>query len=275
VANEIRLRHSQLIFLGLQNIKSLEAATADRLLAERRRHGPFADLPDLLKRVPIDVEQARTLIRSGALRFTERTKQQLLWDLTLLHDGNRHVHLPDLFITKPPATKLPTLEHFDLSDAYDELELLGFPLCDPFLLAECRSDDQLIGRSVNENEGMADVETEPLTCNTTTHNALPHILARDMPRHIGERVSMLGYVVHVKPTKTGAGDRMSFGCFIDRAGDFWDSTQFPSVEAKYPFRGRGVYRLAGKVEQEFGHCTLNVDHVEKLPWRTDPRYGPK
>jgi DNA polymerase-3 subunit alpha len=275
VANEIRLRHSQLIFLGLQNIKSLEAATADRLLAERRRHGPFADLPDLLKRVPIDVEQARTLIRSGALRFTERTKQQLLWDLTLLHDGNRHVHLPDLFITKPPATKLPTLEHFDLSDAYDELELLGFPLCDPFLLAECRSDDQLIGRSVNENAGMADVETEPLTCNTTTRNALPHILARDMPRHIGERVSMLGYVVHVKPTKTGAGDRMSFGCFIDRAGDFWDSTQFPSVEAKYPFRGRGVYRLAGKVEQEFGHCTLNVDHVEKLPWRTDPRYGPK
>jgi len=96
-----------------------------------------------------------------------------------------------------------------------------------------------------------------------------------MSRHIGKRVSMLGYVVHVKPTKTGAGDRMSFGCFIDRAGDFWDSTQFPSVEAKYPFRGRGVYRLTGKVEEEFGHCALNVEHVEKLPWKQDPRYGTK
>jgi DNA polymerase-3 subunit alpha len=96
-----------------------------------------------------------------------------------------------------------------------------------------------------------------------------------MPRHIGKRVSMLGYVVHVKPTKTGTGERMSFGSFIDRAGDFWDSTQFPSVEAKYPFRGRGVYRLTGKVEQEFGHCSLSVEHVEKLPWKPDPRYGTK
>ena len=94
-----------------------------------------------------------------------------------------------------------------------------------------------------------------------------------MPRHIGKRVTMLGYVVHVKPTKTGTGERMSFGSFIDPAGDFWDSTQFPNVEAKYPFRGRGVYRLTGKVEEEFGHCSLSVEHMEKLPWKQDPRYG--
>ena len=144
-------RHSPLIFLGLHNIKSLEAATADRLLAERRRNGPFADLPDLLKRVPISPEQARILIRVGAFRFTGRSKPQLLWDLTLLHPGAKHDPVPDLFITKPPATKLPTLEHFDLSDAYDELELLGFPLCDPFLLVEDRSDDQRIRGSDNED----------------------------------------------------------------------------------------------------------------------------
>jgi DNA polymerase-3 subunit alpha len=273
-------RHSPLIFIGLHNIKSLDATTTDRLLSERRRHGPFAHLPDLLKRVPIDVEHARILIRAGALRFTGRTKQQLLWDLTLLHNSHRHVHLPDLFITKPPATKLPTLEHFDLSDAYDELELLGFPLCDPFLLVENAGEDG------EKSEGGEKVRS-PLHTATLAPPSPPSLLsppspfsppwisARDMPRHIGKRVSMLGYVVHVKPTKTGAGERMSFGCFIDRAGDFWDSTQFPIVEAKYPFRGRGVYRLAGKVEQEFGHCTLNVEHVEKLPWRTDPRYGPK
>ncbi|MCU0320378.1 MAG: DNA polymerase III subunit alpha, partial [Flavobacteriales bacterium] len=111
------------IFLGLRNIKSLEATTAERILAERRRNGPFADLPDLLKRVAIAPEQARILIRVGALRFTGKSKPQLLWDLTLLHPGTKPEHVPDLFITKPPATKLPTLEHFDLTDAYDELEL--------------------------------------------------------------------------------------------------------------------------------------------------------
>jgi DNA polymerase-3 subunit alpha len=120
-----------------------------------------------------------------------------------------------------------------------------------------------------------DTSRNPLRNNTPTRKALPHILARDMPAHIGKRASLLGYVVHVKPTKTGTGERMSFGSFIDPAGDFWDSTQFPSVEAKYPFRGRGVYRLTGIVEEEFGHCSLNVQHMEKLPWKQDPRYGTK
>ncbi len=139
--------HSPLIFLGLHNIRSLETATADRVLAERQRHGPFADLPDLLKRVSIAPEQARILIRVGALRFTGRSKPQLLWDLTLLHPGAKHEPVPDLFVTKPPPTKLPTLEHFDLSDAYDELELLGFPLCDPFLLVEnAGENDRMIRR---------------------------------------------------------------------------------------------------------------------------------
>lgn len=310
-------RQGARIFLGLRNIKALEAATAERLLAERQRNGPFADLPDLLKRVPIAAEQARILIRVGALRFTGKSKPELLWDLTLLHPGAKHDPAPDLFVTKPPPTRLPTLEHFDLSDAYDELELLGFPLCDPFLLVEMQCPHAGQPRDSAYAQGppatvpahmtardSATAQGPPATVGTvrdgdragalstvhegpsegTVHSArepraqalsVPNILARDMPRHIGQRVAMLGYVVHVKPTRTGTGERMSFGCFIDRAGDFWDSTQFPSVEAKYPFRGRGVYRLTGIVEEEFGHCALNVQHMEKLPWRQDPRYGGK
>ncbi len=96
-----------------------------------------------------------------------------------------------------------------------------------------------------------------------------------MPQHVGKRVTILGYVVHIKPTTTGTGERMSFGSFIDPAGDFWDSTQFPDIERRYPFHGRGVYRLTGKVDMEFEHYSLSVEHVEKLPWKVDPRYGEK
>jgi hypothetical protein len=31
--------------------------------------------------------------------------------------------------------------------------------------------------------------------------------------------------------------------------------------------------MIGKVEEEFGHCSLSVERVEKLPWKPDPRYG--
>ncbi|MCB0791316.1 MAG: DNA polymerase III subunit alpha, partial [Flavobacteriales bacterium] len=44
------------IFLGLQNIKGMDSTTAARILHERRRRGPYSGLPDLLHRVPIQVE---------------------------------------------------------------------------------------------------------------------------------------------------------------------------------------------------------------------------
>lgn len=250
--------HQSSIYLGLANIKSLTDGTVQQILHERQRNGPFADLADLLHRVPLHLEQARILIRVGALRFTGKSKPQLLWDLALLHTGFTNASaMADLFITKVEEPTLPELHHFPLADAYDELDLLGFPLCDPFTLVELGSEDQTIRRSENAQTA-------------TLQNS---ILQREMHDHIGKRVLMLGYMVHVKATDTQRGQRMTFGSFIDTAGDLWDSTQFPSVAARFPFRGRGVYRLTGVVEEEFGHVSLRTQWMEKLPWKPDPRYG--
>ncbi len=239
--------HGRRIFLGLGNVKSLQGGTVQLLLHERQRNGPYADLPDLLARVPLGMEQARILVRAGALRFTGRSKPHLLWDLVLLHRPAMARNDGDLFITRVEEPRLPDLRHYPLADAYDELDLLGFPLCDPFTLAE--------------------EPAEP--------GHAPCILKCGMSDHIGRRVSMLGYLIHVKATDTHYGQRMTFGSFIDTDGDFWDSTQFPQVAARYPFRGRGVYRLTGVVEEEFGHTALRTEHFEKLPWKQDPRYGEK
>lgn len=279
VASEMHLRHPPLItpysplapriYLGLGNIKSLESETAQLILNERRRNRPFVDLQDLLKRVPLHVEQARILIRVGALRFTGKSKPQLLWDLTLLHKPARVTADGDLFITKVEEPTLPDLHHHPLADAYDELDLLGFPLCDPFALVEC-GEWSLVNGEWAEHGG------PPFTNDhSPVASSHPFILKRDMEKHIGKQVRMLGYMIHVKTTTTSRGDYMSFGSFIDPAGDFWDSTQFPSVAARYPFRGRGVYRLIGVVEEEFGHCALRTISMEKIPWRPDPRYGEK
>ena len=242
------------IHLGLANVKSLTSETVQLLLNERTRNGIFADLQDLLHRVPLPVEQARILIRVGALRFTGKSKPKLLWDLTLLHRPSSVSVGVDLFITKVEEPKLPDLQFYPIADAYDELELLGFPLCDPFSLVDQHSEP---GNAQHVN--------------VSTRN----ILAMEMSSCVGQRVTMLGYMIHVKTTTTTSGSYMSFGSFIDTAGDFWDSTQFPAVAAQYPFRGRGVYRLTGVVEEEFGHCALRTNSMEKLAWKPDPRYGEK
>ncbi|MBK8498399.1 MAG: DNA polymerase III subunit alpha [Flavobacteriales bacterium] len=255
------------ICLGLANIKSLESETVQLILHERRRNGAFTDLQDLLKRVPLHVEQARILIRVGALRFTGKSKPSLLWDLTLLHRPASVSTDGDLFITKVEEPKLPDLQHYPLADAYDELDLLGFPLCDPFSLVEHNAGKR--GEGGKGGGATDDPPSPPLPPSPAL------ILKRDMHAHIGQRVSMLGYMIHVKTTTTNTGSYMSFGSFIDTAGDFWDSTQFPSVAERFPFRGRGVYRLTGYVEEEFGHVSLRTQFMEKLLWKADPRYGEK
>jgi DNA polymerase-3 subunit alpha len=259
------------ICLGLANIKSVTDETVRSILHDRQRNGSFADLPDLLHRVPLPLEQARILIRVGALRFTGKSKPQLLWDLALLHAGPvRASAMADLFVTKVEEPRLPELQHYPLADAYDELDLLGFPLCDPFTLVESGE-----WSSVN-SEWKNSTRSAPFTNGHSPFTSpFPTILQREMHEHVGKQVTMLGYMVHVKATDTQGGQRMSFGSFIDTVGDLWDSTQFPSVAARYPFRGRGVYRLTGVVEEEFGHVSLRTRTMEKLPWRPDPRYGEK
>jgi DNA polymerase-3 subunit alpha len=258
------------ILLGLGNVKSLENDTVKNILHERRRNGPFTDLQDLLRRVPLHVEQARILVRVGALRFTGRCKPQLLWDLVLMHRGTSDASADgDLFTHRVPEPRLPPLHDDPISDAHDELELLGFPLCDPFSLVELGEWSMVNGEWGNAVAVPFTNSHSPFT------SSPPFILKRDMPSYIGKRVTMLGYLIHVKATDTNYGQRMTFGSFIDPVGDFWDSTQFPQVAARYLFQGRGVYRFTGVVEEEFGHAALRTERFEKLPWKPDPRYGEK
>ena len=109
----------------------------------------------------------------------------------------------------------PKLPCTQLEDAFDELELLGFPLCNPF-----------------------EVLVTPV---------LSELKAKDLMRYKGKQVCVAGYLVTAKRTKTSNGKRMFFGTFLDQDGDFIDTVHFPPIAAKYPFRGKGIYKLTGKV----------------------------
>ena len=98
-------------------------------------------------------------------------------------------------------------------------------------------------------------------------------MARDLPELAGKNVVTYGYYVTAKNTSTHKGDRMHFGTFLDQKGDFIDTVHFPPVAKKYPFRGRGVYRLCGKVMEEFDSISIEVNHMKKLDMMQDPRYA--
>ena len=240
-SDELCTLHGTDIYVGLAMVRSLTDVTVAAILKARAADGPFPNLADLMDRVPLHQEQARLLIRSGALHSTGRSKQHLLWDLLAMQRDPKQALYPDLF--KPPVKEyhLPKMVSLDGVDAYDEYELIGYPISDPYALPVALPEDT--------------------------------ILTNAMPAHIGKRVRMLGYVVHVKPSTTKTGDRMEFGCYMDREGRLFDGVHFPEVAARYPISGRGIYLLTGTIEAEFGHHALTVETAAKLPYRVDPRYA--
>ncbi|MBX7095866.1 MAG: DNA polymerase III subunit alpha [Flavobacteriales bacterium] len=226
----------QTIWLGFVHMTHLEKKSIQLLLEERNENGPYQSLSDLVERIPIALEQLILLIRVGALRFSGKSKQELLWQAHFMFNGKkRSKPSNDLFRTGVKQFDLPAFDEHPLQQAYDEIELLGFPLCGWFELAK--------------TSFRGDIGVE------------------QMREHLGESQRMLGYLVTTKPVRTKRGELMYFGCFIDHHGKFFDTVHFPDTLRQYPFKGNGVYLLKGKIVEEFGACSLEVEKMEKMGLR--------
>lgn len=230
------------LFLGLGLIKELEQRLMQELLHERETSGHYKDLTDLVNRLSISLEQLNLLIKIGAFRFTGSKKQELYWQSHLLLNKNsKNKPAKGLFDVKPKTYKLPALHHDPIEDAYDQMELLGFSLYSPFELF---------------NDPFAD-----------------EVVVRELPTYIGKEVQCIGYLVTVKNTTTIKKERMHFGTFLDREGEFLDTVHFPYIAQHFPFRGRGMYLIKGRVVEEFDTYSIEVQEMEKLSYKSDPRYA--
>jgi len=230
------------IYIGFGHLHKLEQQVGERIIRERDAGGNFKSLVDFLHRVDISSEQLDILIRIGAFRFTGKSKYELMWEKNGLKHPKEHLHHTGwLFDAPTDDYELPELEEGPFDQAFDELELLGFPLCSPFDLLD-----------------------------TTTHTT---ITTDQLQHHIGKQAQLLGYYVCKKDVRTKKGQIMHFGCWLDRQGQFFDTVHFPNRPEQVRFLGKGIYRLAGKVVGEFGFHSLDVREMERLPWRVDERWG--
>ncbi len=230
------------IYIGLIHIANLEQKTAEIIIHEREKNGHYESFEDFIRRVPAGIEQLVTLIRLNAFRFTGKTKKQLLWEAHMLTgQSKKEPEMPQLFEDKSREFVLPELEQTQLEDAYDEVELLGFPV-------SLSAFDML----------------------KTTFRG--NVFARDLLTYRNKKIKILGNLVTIKYVQTVKGEWMHFGCFIDIYGDFFDSVHFPDSLKKFPFRGNGIYLLLGKVVEEFGFPSIEVEKMAKMPFKKDPRY---
>jgi DNA-directed DNA polymerase III PolC len=230
------------IYLGFQHIAGIELKHLQRLVHERELRGEFAGFTDLLQRIALPLEQILLLIRVGALRSFGIPKKELMWNAHL----NFHKVVvkseiqPELFLQERREFVFPELTETDFEEAFEHMELLDFPLCNPFEL-------------LNEKP-------------------LDTILGKDLVNHVNRKVWVHGYLIAVKKIVSSKNQIVHFGTLFDVEGGQLDTVQFQDVALKYPFRGKGIYAIHGKVAEEFGHFTIEVDSMVKFPYRPDVRY---
>ena len=144
--------------------RGLEEALMLQLMEERNKNGNYQHLQDFIECIKAGIEQLNILIRIGAFRFSGKNKKELLWEANFLQKkSSKHSVNSLLFKEAPVSFHLPALNQQPLDDAIDEIELLGFPLCNEFEL----------------------VDDDPNK----------YLFTDEIEKHLGKEVNVLGYPV--------------------------------------------------------------------------------
>ncbi|UOK41497.1 MULTISPECIES: DNA polymerase III subunit alpha [Flavobacterium] len=230
------------VYLGFMHLDSFETKIAQFLIKERKNNGEFRSLEDFITRIPIGIESIQILIFIGAFRFTGKSKNELLVIARLLLVNFKPENRNLMLLQEPiKEYELPALERSPFEDAFDEIELLGFPVSfTPFDLLQTKYRGS--------------------------------VLAKDLLHYHKKSVKMLGYLISRKhvPTKMGT---MYFGTWIDNDGEYFDTAHFTNSLEQYPFQGGGCYLLLGNVEVDFHFPTITITKMAKMPFVADPRYS--
>ncbi len=233
------------IYLGFIHIKSLGEDIAKKIVHERNQNGDYISLDTFKLRTGISLEQLIILIRVDAFKFLGQDKRELLWEAHMIYNPNgakrKDVSLA-MFSEPIVKWKLPKLEKNKIEDAYDEMEILEFPVSfNEFDLLKTKSRGD---------------------CN-----------AKELVNHVGKTVRIMGNFVTQKSVRTSNRKLMAFGTFFDYDGDFFDTVHFPPSLQEFPFKGWGVYLILGKVVEEFGVATIEVQKMAKLDIERDDRFS--
>jgi error-prone DNA polymerase len=223
--------------IGLGQLKDLSAEFMKKILDRREQGGLFEDFYDFLQRTSPRLAEVRILIRSGSLDSISGglTRPQLFWAFFRLDKGNTLFRYPPI-----PRSIGDYTEPCKLLDQVRTLGLLVslHPL-------------SLFRRRI----ALVVIQTK----------AVRFISSREIPRHINRRVTLAGLWVTGKEVVTRNRESMVFVSFEDRYSIF-ETVFFPASFNRFSplINGGGVFILSGKVEEDSGSYSVNVDKLIRV-----------
>ncbi len=233
---------------GLIPVRDCRETALKVLVDEREANGPYRDLPDLLRRVPLHKREAENLILAGACHSFRLTQPQLLYQLDAAFPHIRREQ-GDLFGGEDgggaDSDRIPYLAEYSLFQrCLNELRMLGYVL----------------------SADMLDV----VRVHAEARDALP---ARELPGHVGKRVKVLGLAVtdRLHPVSNG-GRYMKFLTLGDETG-YVDVIFWPDALEKWndtlvgqvPFSGN-LIEVRGRVIEDWDTCAVVAEDVRIIEW---------
>ncbi len=246
--NKSELEHfgfERMVQLGLKGIGVLRDDTPQRILDNRTQNGPFTGLDDFVQRVQPARDEIEALIFCGALDDLCGNRPTLLRRVKAGYAAMKRAPGPLAIGVGGVMDALPDSPDWsDIEKALAERRILGFsPGPHPLVLLDLPEE-----------------------------NVIP---ARDLLRHEGHRISMLGWAYASKKIITRQKkETMQFLSMEDLTGTF-EVTLFPRVYREYAtmLHGHGPFRVTGRVEDEQGVCTLVAERVELVSAKQASRFG--
>jgi DNA polymerase-3 subunit alpha/error-prone DNA polymerase len=229
--------------VGLLSVKGLSAETGQRIV-DCRRQGRYQSFRDVLERVRPAEDEVRALIHCGALDGLNPTgsRAALMWQLAC-------------WLKARPARSIP--QNRSLFGDADRSRTDQPPPLPP------EDQRERLRREFAILDFLCD--RHPMELYAAALQNLRTVKAVDLPRHLGRRVRLAGWLITGKVVTTKHGDPMEFLTFEDETG-IVETTFFPRTYHRFCHmidRNR-PYLLTGKVEEDWGAITLTVNRVETI-----------
>ena len=101
--------HEESVLLGLRFVKDVGEASAQAIVAERGRHGPYTGPADLVRRIGLKPQAMESLVTAGAFDSLVPNRRQALWDAGL---GMRPGKNGQRAFASPAKDRVPDIPDF-------------------------------------------------------------------------------------------------------------------------------------------------------------------
>jgi len=242
--------------IGLMQIKGLPTEAQERIIKARLEEGEFISLEDCIVRAELTPSEARFLVKAGCFDIVElgRSRPELLWQIAMMEREGDFCHFS--------VDDSNTLASRNRSSG--GLCLFGVASLPESLPKPPEYSERTLLELEIETLGFL-ASRHPLDLYRDQLRRRPVISGADLSQRIRKRVELAGWLVTSKLVLTKRRDPMEFVTFEDSCS-LIETTFFPQIFKRFShiLSYTKPYRLFGKVEDDFGQVTLNVERVEYL-----------